>query len=426
MNSLKKSLIIYIFTFYCILLIDAQSNLVEVLYKSNHSKPVNIVIMGDGFTASQLRDGSFKRAAANLANDLFNVPPFQQLASLFSVYIVNSVSRQSGSDDAPGKDTRDTIFNSTFGGMGIQRLLIIQDYSAASKYAALATDNPHSIIVLVNDERYGGSGGYYAVVSMNTNSFGVFVHELGHSLGKLTDEYIDESIKDRYPLNPSKMPPNIDIIKSPNEVKWAGFIGIDGYDAVSVFEGGHYRKTGVYRAQENCMMKSIVFGFCSVCREHLAKEILSIAGYDYDFETFLNINPITKDKEIIVRNPTNNKNQKITYEMIHRILSKNQISKDNNNSNIINIKAEPANKNKRYIDKYTYSDGVFLYLGDKKWEERTTGGQNYSYKETGREEWYIYITDYSRNVSLAIPVGHKQAYIYSDKKWVVLYELIKS
>jgi hypothetical protein len=48
-----------------------------------------------------------------------------------------------------------------------------------------------AIVLMVNDSEYGGSGGIYAVASMNTWAAEVVTHEFGHSLAGLGDEYED-------------------------------------------------------------------------------------------------------------------------------------------------------------------------------------------------------------------------------------------
>ncbi len=44
-------------------------------------------------------------------------------------------------------------------------------------------------IVIVNDPKYGGSGGPVCASSSNEDSFEVLAHEIGHSMAHLADEY---------------------------------------------------------------------------------------------------------------------------------------------------------------------------------------------------------------------------------------------
>ncbi len=55
--------------------------------------------------------------------------------------------------------------------------------------AHLAPDQHDTVIVLVNDEEYGGSGGGVSVSSTGPEMGETLLHELGHTLGLLADEY---------------------------------------------------------------------------------------------------------------------------------------------------------------------------------------------------------------------------------------------
>lgn len=44
-------------------------------------------------------------------------------------------------------------------------------------------------LILVNSTKYGGGGGSYAVASINSYSYEIMLHEMGHSIAGLADEY---------------------------------------------------------------------------------------------------------------------------------------------------------------------------------------------------------------------------------------------
>ena len=52
--------------------------------------------------------------------------------------------------------------------------------------------NVDELVMLVNDPRYGGSGGSVAVASASAPE--IALHELGHSFAGLADEYVDNDI----------------------------------------------------------------------------------------------------------------------------------------------------------------------------------------------------------------------------------------
>ena len=67
---------------------------------------------------------------------------------------------------------------------------ILVNQNVAREYAKQATPDFDQILVITNTDTYGGIGGGVATTS-GGNSLGVLItpHEIGHSLGRLQDEY---------------------------------------------------------------------------------------------------------------------------------------------------------------------------------------------------------------------------------------------
>ncbi|MBI3541723.1 MAG: hypothetical protein HY075_00390 [Deltaproteobacteria bacterium] len=68
--------------------------------------------------------------------------------------------------------------------------LITCDVSKAKRAAKKAGVPFDKIVVIVNDADYGGSGGEISVTYNGRRGDRVFVHEFGHSFGRLKDEYV--------------------------------------------------------------------------------------------------------------------------------------------------------------------------------------------------------------------------------------------
>ncbi len=76
-----------------------------------------------------------------------------------------------------------------------QRLILLDERKAAEHHSAVGRSRSVQAIAVVNTQRYGGPGGATAVTSCDPAAMGeVLVHELGHSLFKLGDEYVDERL----------------------------------------------------------------------------------------------------------------------------------------------------------------------------------------------------------------------------------------
>ncbi len=89
----------------------------------------------------------------------------------------------------PHKSNSYCSFNSK-----ITRLLDCNSSKAVSqaKKCVPADKNRH-VIVIHNSDVYGGSGGRVATATNNILSAKIIVHELGHSIFKLADEYVDKT-----------------------------------------------------------------------------------------------------------------------------------------------------------------------------------------------------------------------------------------
>lgn len=263
---------------------------VRVLLKSQINA-ANVVIIGDGFVLSDLRkQGTYDKAVEKVMNDLFSVEPFKSYKEYFNVYTVYAQSTRRGAVMGEANVDNLTKFNAYFDS-DIQRLLYIKDANLAEEYFAKAILQAtiHLKVVVVNDDRYGGAGGSFAVVSRNSQANKILLHEAGHVFADLADEYIDEDIAYLYPLSEIGQYPNVDTTKNLATIKWKHFVEHPDYKSVvSAFEGGYYRATGVYRSEAFSIMSSTAsITYNAPSREAIVKRILEIAGKPYNFEEFV-------------------------------------------------------------------------------------------------------------------------------------------
>jgi IgA Peptidase M64 len=160
---------------------------------------INIVILAEGYTADE--QGAFDFDATNMINTLLADPIYSSYGQFFNVYSIFVASNESGADHPSTNIYVNTYFNSTFGSFGIDRLLTIPPNDIDSNYNdgegkvfnLLANLLPEYdvVILLVNDSKYGGSAGPVAIASTNQLSTEIAIHELGHTVVHLGDEYSD-------------------------------------------------------------------------------------------------------------------------------------------------------------------------------------------------------------------------------------------
>lgn len=248
----------------------------KILDNGDPSTRVDIVILGDGYTVSEVEK---LRNDANKIKDYFlNCSPFKEYKENFNFWLVESISEESGTD-IPGKGIyKNTILNSSFYTFNIDRYLMTTDIKAVRDLAGYVPYD--QIFIIVNTDKYGGGGvyNYYSLTSIDNPYVDyVTVHEFGHGFASLADEYYTSEVatEDYYDLIVEPYEPNITTLVD-FASKWANLVDEDTpiptpvedkyKNKVGAFEGGGYVAKGIYRPMIDCTMKSIKYnGFCKVC-----------------------------------------------------------------------------------------------------------------------------------------------------------------
>ena len=223
----------------------------------------DMVILGDGYQAGQ--QALFDQHCNTFLTALFQRAPYNVFASYFNVHTVFRASVDSGADrpDENPPVFRNTVYDATYNYGGTDRCLYIQNTSQALADAALAPASEGRVLVMVNDTRYGGCASTFAVSYTGGSMSEVQIHELGHSLGGLADEY-------DYPNQTytGGEPGAANITASPVGQKWSVWWGTD---SISAFQGAGYYLYGLYRPKQNCLMRSLGQALCRVCQEGVVK-----------------------------------------------------------------------------------------------------------------------------------------------------------
>jgi hypothetical protein len=120
----------------------------------------------------------------------------------------------------------------------------------------------------VNDPAYGGSGGAVAVSSTHPDAVEIVLHELGHSLGLLADEYGGPPPPE---CNASVEPPEVNATRSTDRaaIKWNYWINAStdlptlstAAGMPGLYPGAKYCDTGLYRPTYNSKMRSLFQSF---------------------------------------------------------------------------------------------------------------------------------------------------------------------
>lgn len=244
---------------------------------------LDLAIVGDGFTAEQLP--AFREAAEAIAEALLAEEPFASHAGFINIHRVDAVSAVSGAsyDCLDGCRPLDTAFDSiyaieavnAFTGSTYDTRAIFQadQWEVARAVGVVPWD---AVLVVSNTTRFGGMAVHYATTTLYPGYPETAVHELGHSIGLLGDEYTgDYCIRTRSLGTPEN------IAEDAANLPWAHHVASSTPlptpdqpkhdDEVGAFAPAYNCDT-LYRPQRHCMMND--YGaFCPVCAELLTRRL---------------------------------------------------------------------------------------------------------------------------------------------------------
>ncbi|MFD4642889.1 M64 family metallopeptidase [Lentzea sp. NPDC058436] len=248
----------------------AEADVIPVQVTGDSAERFDLVFVGDGYTADDLT--TYTANVKSKWEELSAVEPFATYKQYFNVWQVNVVSPESGVDHDPTKGIlKNTALDMGFWCQGrdanTERLLCVNE-TKAKQFAAQAPQ-ADQVIALGNTTKYGGAGGSVATASgSNAQAGQIAIHELGHSIGGLADEY-------DYPYvnYTGTEPREINVTKDPTGAKWGDYLGQPSPDGgvIAPVEGARYYKTGLYRPTANSIMRTLGKEFNSIGRDAMVK-----------------------------------------------------------------------------------------------------------------------------------------------------------
>lgn len=239
-----------------------ESNKGTTLLGHKQGRGVHIVILGDGYSSDELP--TYRRHVDSVLANIQSDTGIAEHVGALNIHMIEIVSQQSGADDSDTDDRVTTAFDSAYNCRAIPRL-ICADILKLFEASLAEYPDVDQIILLVNDSRYGGSGNSGGRVAITSAFFPeIALHEMGHSLADLADEYVDPLILDVTGILPFEEGrfANVSNLSDPAQVPWAHWLDLQnslppsaGDLGVGVFEGGYYRSTGVYRSSVSNRMR---------------------------------------------------------------------------------------------------------------------------------------------------------------------------
>jgi hypothetical protein len=194
-------------------------------------RKVDIVIVGDGYAAGDI--DKFRKDAKHFNDLMFSTEPFKSRKGDFNVHTVEAVSAESGIDRPDKNVWKETPLGTMYNTFGSARYVLTTENRAMRDILAAV---PYDfILILVNDDRYGGGGIYnlYTTCFAKSDKPGmewqmdyVYVHEFGHSFGGLGDEYYSSQVSynEFYPKGVEPWEPNLTALLDPAQLKWKDLV----------------------------------------------------------------------------------------------------------------------------------------------------------------------------------------------------------
>jgi hypothetical protein len=291
---------------------------------------VDFLILGDGYTAAETP--KCEKDARRLTEILFATSPFKERRKDFNVWALCPPAAESGiSRPSTGIHRRSPV-GATYDAFDSERYVLTFDNHA---FRDVASHAPYEFVeILVNGNTYGGGGifGLFSTVAADSSQAPyIFVHEFGHHIAGLADEYFTSDVAYNTPeIKVEPWEPNVTALLDAKDLKWRDLVSPDtplptpwdedafiAYEKgiqerrreirkenrpesemdalfseekqheektlgaekyagkVGAFRGANYDAKGYYRPQLNCIMFTRTDHFCKVC-QHAIERVINL------------------------------------------------------------------------------------------------------------------------------------------------------
>ena len=307
----------------------AAGPLIKLHERGDPSTKLDLLILGDGYTSAER--GKFERDARRLLTTLFATSPFKERENDINVWGLVPPSIDSGISSPSQHIHKRTALGASYDTFDSERYVLTTENRG---FRDIAANAPYEVVeILTNSEKYGGGGIYNLYSTVAADSLWapyIFVHEFGHHIAGLADEYYTSDVA-YLPAADRVEPwePNATALLDPSAVKWKDLVtpGVsvptpwpkeeferytrdiqqkrrairaanrpepemdalfreeeqrdtkllnEGAHAgkVGAFEGANYEARGYFRPQADCIMFTRDnVPFCAVCRRAIMQII---------------------------------------------------------------------------------------------------------------------------------------------------------
>lgn len=292
--------------------ISSENEDYEIILQSASSgyNPIPVFIVGDGFTAEQIADGTYFSLCRSQMDYLFSIEPFKSYRDYFTVSTAYAVSPEHGINTI-SRNVKNK-FNTTDDPETGYRcdMSSLKDYVLnVSRVIDQTNISKALVMVLLNQDTFGGNvliddDGF--TVSFNAISPKTYPMDTrglvqyyagGLGFGRLAPEAVSKmdffkgSDEERTYRNGSLKGwyKNVSASATMNSVPWSHLIFNPKYsDIVDMYEGAYNNLRGIYRSEERSCMSDYSQYYNTISRELIVRRIMDLSGDSFSFDGFVN------------------------------------------------------------------------------------------------------------------------------------------
>jgi hypothetical protein len=197
----------------------APAQAVAIQEKGPPERKLDLLVLGDGYPAAQCP--RFLEQARRLTEVLLAAEPFRSRHGDVNVRALCPPAAEAGVSRPSTGIHRASPLGLSYDAFGSERYLLTFENR---RFREIASRVPYdAAVILANSETYGGGGifGQYATVAAGSLwAPYVFVHELGHHLAGLADEYFTSDVATQPGERIEPWERNVTALLDPGALKW--------------------------------------------------------------------------------------------------------------------------------------------------------------------------------------------------------------
>ena len=185
---------------------------------------LDIVILGDGYSSGEME--KFRSDARRLSGVLLGAEPFKSRSKDINIRSVETPAEQSGVNKPHHGVFKHTPLSVSYSAFDSERYALTYDNKTVRDVASAV---PYEFMVILLNERTYGGGGIYnlytTVAADNKYSDYIMIHEMGHHMAGLADEYYTSSVS--YEMPPITVEPwetNVTALLDKDNLKWKDLV----------------------------------------------------------------------------------------------------------------------------------------------------------------------------------------------------------